>query len=103
MTASQDIRWVLEKGKKHVTSSLVAYVRESPVGDLKGGFVVAKRIGSAVQRHQIKRWMRESFRQQKHLFQKARWWVFLAKTDQKVWKYEVILDEMGKLASMRVT
>ena len=79
LARSKDIREVIKTGQKLVTTSLVIYWRRIDGQGLKACFIVSRRIGKAVLRNRVKRYLRESFRAEKQSFGQDVWLVFIIK------------------------
>lgn len=78
-------------------SIIILYVKKNEGQTLKAGFIVSKRLGSAVVRNRIKRLMREAFRKQKNLFGEGISLVFLARSGLREWTFSKVFDEIALL------
>lgn len=56
----------VNNGTKVVTALLVVRMKEGASGQARFGLVVSKKVGNAVVRNRVKRWLRESLRRQQH-------------------------------------
>ena len=61
----RQIRQILTTGRKHIGNHLLLYCLASTDAQslTRAGFLSPKRIGKAVKRNRVRRWMREAFRQ----------------------------------------
>lgn len=64
----RDFLRVQGEGKKVVSPHFLWFGSPSPVGMLRLGVTVSKRVGTAVVRNRVKRLLREAFRHHKALF-----------------------------------
>lgn len=76
---------------------LLVYGIESPTDLPRLGRIVSKRWGNAVARNKIRRWMREAFRQLKHMLPKLD--LVLIPVSSQGLSYAVILAELPLLAT----
>ncbi|HEU4384898.1 MAG TPA: ribonuclease P protein component [Anaeromyxobacteraceae bacterium] len=53
---------VQQRGRRLQAGSLMVLALESPAGRARLGLTVSSKIGNAVKRNRIKRWVREAFR-----------------------------------------
>lgn len=58
ISKSRDYKLVYEKGKKFSGRYIIVYIKENNLGCNRFGFVVSKKIGSAVVRNRVKRQLR---------------------------------------------
>ena len=60
LLVSDEFRTVLRRGRKYsITGGLVAVIKATP-GEARWGFIVPKKVGSAVVRNRVKRRLREA-------------------------------------------
>jgi len=61
---SAEIRQIMTLGRKYTGNHLILYCLASPTSEspIRAGFISPKRIGIAVNRNRLRRWMREAFR-----------------------------------------
>ncbi len=72
----------------------IYYVRPGRASCARLGVTVSKKVGNAVVRNRIKRWVREVFRQHPHLFPTPIDLVVIAKRDVDGFCYAAIRDEL---------
>ena len=79
---------VFQQGSKAVGRSFICYVhRQEGVGS-KLGFAVSRKVGNAVVRNRIKRYLREFFRTHRPLFQQETQVVFVARAEAARLSYQ---------------
>jgi ribonuclease P protein component len=64
-----EIREILIQGRKYTGNHLTLYVIASPqpaLPQIRVAFLSPTRLGKAVQRNRVRRWMREAFRRSAH-------------------------------------
>ena len=62
LTRNRDFQEVRRRGRSWSHPSLVLLVRSNSLDHSRFGFLVGRRIGKAVQRNRIRRWLREAVR-----------------------------------------
>ncbi|MBI1871220.1 MAG: ribonuclease P protein component [Chlamydiae bacterium] len=96
---SRDIRWVIETGQKEVSPTMILYFQAKEGLKRQAAFITSKKVGSALRRNRVRRWMREAFRRQKNLFENEKWLVFIARAiPEKNASYSKIFEEMKEFA-----
>lgn len=94
------------RGKKLQTPSFLVFVLSRPEGDTSParlGITVSKKIGGAVVRNRVKRWLREAFRRQKDRFPAGADVVFVAKRGAIEGGQEQVAREVERLCRSRFT
>ena len=67
LSSADQFREVLESGKRFSSPHFTCVVRKKGGEDKKLGIGVSRKVGGAVLRNRIKRWVREVFRLNQHL------------------------------------
>lgn len=63
---SEDFRVVQTGGRKQTTRHLVGLYRPNATEAPRVGFAVSRKVGNAVIRNRVKRWLREAVRHERH-------------------------------------
>ncbi len=63
---ASEFKEVLDQGKRFTSNDLVLVVLKTKTKEQKIGFSLSRKVGGAVTRNQIKRWLREAFRLHQH-------------------------------------
>ena len=71
---------VQRKGRRWHSKHLTVISLPSPTGDMRVGFTVSRKVGNAVVRNRVKRWLREAYRAHKGAWPAETAFVVIAKT-----------------------
>lgn len=89
-----DFRQVQGKGRRRVSPNLVVVWREHE-GSARFGLAVSRKVGNAVVRNRVKRWLREAIGRQRHGLTGVDV-VFIARTGSARAGYAALHDEVGR-------
>ncbi len=84
---------VQKRGHRVWGSRFIYYIRRGATDRTRIGITASKKVGNAVRRNRIKRWVREVFRQHPHLFPEPLDIVVIAKRGVEDLSYTAIRDE----------
>ncbi len=93
-----DFQNLFHKGNIVAGRYVVLYYRLGEGENLRFGFVVSRKIGKAVQRNKIKRWLREMCRQRREMYKKGFDIILVARQKIKGIPYHVVEKEMVALS-----
>ena len=92
---------VQTKGEKHHVRHFLVFVLAGPEGRLpppRVGVTVTRKVGSAVQRNRIRRWVREAFRRTRTRFAGGLEMVWVAKQTAAAGCYAEVVADMNTMA-----
>jgi ribonuclease P protein component len=81
------------RGDRRYGRRFIYYFRGSPTGETRIGITVSKKVGGAVTRNRIKRWVREVFRHHPEVFERPVDLVLIAKRDVDDFSFAHIEEE----------
>ncbi len=84
-----------DHGRRVWGRRFIYYIRPGKKRTTRIGITVSKKVGNAVIRNRIKRWVREAFRQNPHLFSRPIDLVVIAKRGVEDFGYATIRDEFN--------
>jgi len=87
------------RGRRSHTKHFLVDVHRSPARRRRLGVTVSRKVGNAVQRNRVKRWLREVYRQHQEIFPNQRDIVITAKRGFQDFSYTTIRDELIALFS----
>ena len=93
---NRNYRYVYRRGKSHPSRNLVLIHLKGR--DLKIGFSVSGKVGNAVTRNRVRRWLREDVRRLRYRMKRGRY-VFIARQGIARVPHESLTRELSKLIS----
>lgn len=97
LRAAEQFKEVLDEGVHFPSQNFVFAVRKNLVSGKKVGVSVGRRVGGAVLRNKIKRWVREVFRLHKNSFSPGFHLVLLVREKQQLKNYQDVEKELLSL------
>ncbi|MEO7931778.1 MAG: ribonuclease P protein component [Chthoniobacterales bacterium] len=99
LTLSGEFRQVRERGvAQHSKLMVLSVLQPAPDVSLRIGFITSKRAGSAVERNQLRRRLREIFRLHQHQLAPNTWVVTIARHPAKLASYQRLESDWLQLA-----
>lgn len=95
----RDFLRIQNRGHRLWGRQFIAYVRPSPTPRSRLGITVSRKVGGAVQRNRIKRWVREAFRTQPELFSRPIDIVLIAKRGIDDFSLQTIREDLVRVVS----
>ena len=95
----RDFLRIQNRGHRLWGRQFIAYVRPSPNKHSRLGITVSRKVGGAVQRNRIKRWVREAFRTQPELFSRPIDIVLIAKRGIDDFSLQTIREDLARVVS----
>ena len=92
--SNRNYRFVYRRGKSHPSRNLVLIHLKGR--DLKIGFSVSSKVGNAVTRNRVRRWLREDVRKLRYKMKCGKY-VFIARQGVADVPHEALTREVGKL------
>ena len=92
--SNRNYRYVYRKGKSHPSHSLVLIYLKAR--DLKLGFSVSGKVGKAVTRNRVRRWLREDIRRLRSRLKRGKY-VFIARQGIADVSHPALTKELNKL------
>ena len=97
LTKKSDFRFVFEHGEKLVGRSFICYMVRREEQGCKLGVAVSRRVGKAVVRNRIKRYLREFYRTHHRAFVTGVQMVVVARPSSAALDYGACSQAMGQL------
>jgi len=95
---NEEFQYIFEHGKSFANRQLVIYYLVRPNQDhIRVGLSVGKRIGNAVTRNQIKRYLRQAFQEMEQVIKETHDIVIIARNPAKDMGYEDIKGSLQHL------
>ncbi|RKQ32977.1 ribonuclease P protein component [Oceanobacillus halophilus] len=95
---NEDFQFVFRKGKSFANRQLVIYYLEKPGQDhFRIGLSVGKKIGNAVTRNRIKRYLRQAFQELEDNIKYPHDIVIIARNQTKNMEYEAVKKSLNHL------
>jgi ribonuclease P protein component len=95
----RDFLRIQNRGHRLWGRQFIVYVRPSPTKRSRLGITVSRKVGGAVQRNRIKRWVREAFRTQPELFSQPIDIVLIAKRGIDDFSLQTIREDLARVVS----
>ena len=95
----RDFLRIQNRGRRLWGRQFIAYVRPSQAACSRLGITVSRKVGGAVQRNRIKRWVREAFRTQPGLFSRPIDIVLIAKRGIDDFSLQTIREDLARVVS----
>ncbi|MGX8706081.1 MAG: ribonuclease P protein component [bacterium] len=92
--SNRNYRYVYRKGKSHPSRSIVLIYLKAR--DLKLGFSVSAKVGNAVTRNRIRRWLREDLRRMRTRLKRGKY-VFIARQGIAGVSHPALTKELNRL------
>ena len=94
-----EIRHILATGRKYTGNFLILYCLTSPHSELltRAGFLSPKRLGKAVKRNRLRRWMREIFRRHREKIEGSQQILMMGRTSALHADYQAVHDDFMQL------
>jgi len=92
--SNRNYRYVYRRGKSHPSHSVVLIFLKAR--DLKVGFSVSAKIGNAVTRNRVRRWLREDIRRLRYRMKCGKY-VFIARQGIQGVSHEALTRELSRL------
>ena len=95
----KEIQEILIKGQKYIGNHIILYCAPTPSSEqtTRAGFLSPKRIGKAVRRNRVRRWMREAFRQHRSELSGSTQLLMMGRTSAVNAGYWAVHDDFLKL------
>ncbi|MCA9521794.1 MAG: ribonuclease P protein component [Myxococcales bacterium] len=84
---------MLKKGRRVQSGDFVIYFLPVASGPSALGITVSRKVGNAVRRNRIKRWLREVFRRHRELFEVPVQLVVIARPGGRFDRYEAVVAD----------
>ena len=97
LTRKSDFAQVFKRGKKIVGRTFICYLVRRETQGCKLGFAVSRKVGKAVVRNRIKRYLREFYRTQRPSFTTDVYLVFVARPASAGLNYAACADAIRQL------
>jgi ribonuclease P protein component len=96
---STEIRQILTQGKKYIGNHLILYSLPSPNHEqrTRAGFLSPKKIGKAVMRNKVRRWMREIFRKEFQSLKSSQQLLMMGRTSATTASYQALYTDFCDL------
>ncbi len=95
----RDFLRIQGRGDRRYGRRFIYYFRGSPTGQTRIGITVSKKVGGAVVRNRIKRWVREAFRHHPEVFERPLDLVLIAKRGVDDFNFATIEEEFTYVVS----
>lgn len=97
----KEIHEILVKGQKYTGTHLILYcastTSEASTEPIRAGFLSPRRIGKAVKRNRVRRWMREAFRKHRQELTGSAQLLMMGRSSAVEAGYEAVRDDFLKL------